>query len=284
MKSNKETFSVLGGDKRSFYLAKALKNDGYSVKLCGFDKLSQMNCEIASALDSDILILPVIPFGEGKKINSPYSENEVDLSGYEDKIRNKKIFTGKKDMFFNSFPDMDKGNVRSYSDREDFSVKNAVPTAEGAIEQAMIHSDFTINGSKALVCGYGRIGKVLSEMLRGMGADVTVSARKSSDLAWIKLNGFSETVTGDFQDISGYDIIFNTVPFLVFNKNVLRGVNQDSLIIDLASKPGGVDFDEAKRLGIKTIHALSLPGKIAPKSAGEIIESTILSILKEDDG
>ncbi len=284
MKSNKETFSVLGGDKRSFYLAKALKNDGYSVKLCGFDKLSQMNCEIASALDSDILILPVIPFSEGKKINSPYSENEVDLSGYEDKIRNKKIFTGKKDMFFNSFPDMEKGNVRSYSDREDFSVKNAVPTAEGAIEQAMIHSDFTINGSKALVCGYGRIGKVLSEMLRGMGADVTVSARKSSDLAWIKLNGFSETVTGDFQDISGYDIIFNTVPFLVFNKNVLRGVNQDSLIIDLASKPGGVDFDEAKRLGIKTIHALSLPGKIAPKSAGEIIESTILSILKEDDG
>ncbi len=284
MKSNKETFSVLGGDKRSFYLAKALKNDGYSVKLCGFDKLSQMNCEIASALDSDILILPVIPFGEGKKINSPYSENEVDLSGYEEKIRNKKIFTGKKDMFFNSFPDMEKGNVRSYSDREDFSVKNAVPTAEGAIEQAMIHSDFTINGSKALVCGYGRIGKVLSEMLRGMGADVTVSARKSSDLAWIKLNGFSETVTGDFPDISGYDIIFNTVPFLVFNKNILRGVNQDSLIIDLASKPGGVDFDEAKRLGIKTIHALSLPGKIAPKSAGEIIESTILSILKEDDG
>ena len=56
------------------------------------------------------------------------------------------------------------------------------------------------------------------------------------------------------------------------------------MIIDLASYPGGVDFAYAEKCGIKAIHALSLPGKIAPKSAGEIIESTILNILKEDDG
>ncbi len=69
-----------------------------------------------------------------------------------------------------------------------------------------------------------------------------------------------------------------------FDEEKLKRIKSGALIIDLASYPGGVDFEKAKELGIKTIHALSLPGKVAPKSAGEIIESTILSILKEDDG
>lgn len=283
MKSYDKTFGVLGGDKRSYYLAKALKNDGYKVRLWGFDKLGATDCEVASALDSDILILPVMPFGEGENIVSPYSDQNLNLKEYEDSLMDKLIFTGQRDKFLSAFPKM-KSKVSSYSDSEEFAVKNAVPTAEGAIEEALRHSDITINGSKILVCGYGRIGKVLSEMLRGMGADVTVSARKQSDLAWIKLNGFAGIKTGDFSEIKTYNFIFNTIPSLILNEDVLKDLCKDTLIIDLASYPGGVDFDCAEKYGIKAIHALSLPGKIAPKSAGEIIESTILNILKEDDG
>jgi dipicolinate synthase subunit A len=163
-------------------------------------------------------------------------------------------------------------------------LKNAVPTAAGAIAVAMNNSDNTINGSKILVCGYGRIGKVLSEMLRGMGADVTISARRKSDFAWISLNGYKSDYTGHFSDLENYTIIFNTVPSLIFNKELLEKVNHDTLIIDLASKPGGVDFKTAESLGITAIQALALPGKTSPKSAGEIMESTILGILEEDDG
>lgn len=283
MKSFDKTFGVLGGDKRSYYLAKALRDDGYKVRLWGFDKLGAADCEIASALDSDILILPVIPFSEDENVVSPYSDQNLNLKEYEDTLKDKVIFTGLKDKFLSVFPTM-KNRVSSYSDREEFAVKNAVPTAEGAIEQALRHSDITINGSKVLVCGYGRIGKVLSEMLRGMGADVTVSARKQSDLAWIKLNGFAGIKTGDFAEINSYNFIFNTIPSLILDENVIKELHKDTLIIDLASLPGGVDFDFAEKCGVKAIHALSLPGKIAPKSAGEIIESTILNILKEDDG
>lgn len=93
MKSDKLTFGILGGDKRNYYLAKALKNDGYEVKLCGFEKLSNMSCEVASALDSDVLVLPIIPFDKGKEVKSPYAEKTVDLSGYEDKLKGKKVFT-----------------------------------------------------------------------------------------------------------------------------------------------------------------------------------------------
>lgn len=283
MKSYDKTFGVLGGDKRSYYLAKALKDDGYKVRLWGFDKLGAMDCEIASALDSDIIILPVIPFSEDENVVSPYSNSNLNLKEYEDTLKDKIIFTGIKEKFLSAFPSLE-NRVSSYSDREEFAVKNAVPTAEGAIEQALKHSDITINGSKVLVCGYGRIGKVLSEMLRGMGADVTVSARKQSDLAWIKLNGFVGIKTGDFTEIKSYNFIFNTIPSLILSEDVLRELSKDTLIIDLASLPGGVDFAYAEKCGIKAIHALSLPGKIAPKSAGEIIESTILNILKEDDG
>jgi dipicolinate synthase subunit A len=284
MKSNNETFAIIGGDKRNFYLAEALKKDGYTVNLWGFDKLNNNNCEIASALDSDILILPIVPFTENKKVNSPYSEKTVDLKDYEGKIKNKKIFTGKPENFAKEFPNVSKSDIISYTDREEFSVKNAVPTAEGAIGEAMKYSDTTINGSKILVCGYGRIGKVLSEMLRGLGGEVTISARRKSDFAWIRLNGFNCDVTGNFNNIDKYSIIFNTVPSLIFNKDILSDINKNTLIIDLASNPGGVDFKAADSLGIKAIQALALPGKTFPKSAGEIMESTILGILEEDDG
>ncbi len=284
MKSDNKIFSVLGGDKRSYYLAKAFIKDGYEVRCTGFDMLSQNCCTLDEALKGDILIFPVIPFSEGKKIATPLSKDSLDLETKGNLLADKIIFSGKTEMLFKEFPALKKDKVFSYSDREIFSVQNAVPTAEGAITEAVLNSDKTLNGSKVLVCGYGRIGKVLSEMLRGIGAEVTVSARKSSDLAWIKLNGLDSVVTGEFAEIGKFDYIFNTVPSLVFDKEKLSKMKSDVLFIDLASKPGGVDFKSAKDLGINAIHALALPGKYSPRSAGEIIESTIITILKEEDG
>ncbi|MEG0692813.1 MAG: dipicolinate synthase subunit DpsA, partial [Oscillospiraceae bacterium] len=123
---------------------------------------------------------------------------------------------------------------------------------------------------------------VLSRMLSCMGAKVTVSARKFSDIAWIQVNGYSSIHTCDLAEvISTQQLIFNTVPATVLDENLLSQVKKDCLLIDLASKPGGIDFDTAKRLGLKTIWALSLPGKVAPISAGKIIFDTIQNIESE---
>ena len=73
-------------------------------------------------------------------------------------------------------------------------------------------------------------------------------------------------------------MIFNTVPAVILNEKCLNQIKNDALIIDLASKPGGVDFDTAGKLGLKVVWALSLPGKIAPVTSGEIIACTILNI------
>ena len=78
-----------------------------------------------------------------------------------------------------------------------------------------------------------------------------------------------------------FDLIINTVPAKVLEESILKQVRKDTLIIDLASKPGGVDFETAKELGLNTIWALSLPGKVAPVTAGRIIYETIENMIEE---
>lgn len=161
-------------------------------------------------------------------------------------------------------------------------IHNAVPTAEGAIEIAITETPFTIHGSKSLVLGYGKIGKILSKDLYALGAQTYVEARKYADLAMIEGHGYEPLPLDNLKDhIHEFDIIFNTIPSLILDDEILTKVKKDALIIDLASKPGGIDFDAAKAYGLKVIWALSLPGKIAPVSSGAIIKDTIMNIIKE---
>ena len=60
-------------------------------------------------------------------------------------------------------------------------------------------------------------------------------------------------------------------------------MDRNALIIDLASEPCGTDFKTAEELGITAKKALGLPGKFAPKTAGEILKETVLNILSEKE-
>ena len=171
---------------------------------------------------------------------------------------------------------------KSIGEKINSHIPNAVPTAEGAIEIAIAETPFTIHGSKSLVLGYGKIGKILSKDLYALGAQTYVEARKYADLAMIEGHGYEPLPLDNLKDhIHEFDIIFNTIPSLILDDEILTKVKKDALIIDLASKPGGIDFDAAKTYGLKVIWALSLPGKIAPVSSGAIIKDTIMNIIKE---
>ncbi len=171
-----------------------------------------------------------------------------------------------------------------YYESDAFSVANAIPSAEGAIEIAMRELTVTLNGSSALVIGYGRIGKVLSRLLSRLGVTVTASARKPSDLAWICADGHIPAETGKLCEVlqgARFDVIFNTVPHTVLGEAELLKIPLGTLIVDLASRPGGVDIAAADRMKHNVIWALSLPGKVAPVTSGKIIANAVTSRLLE---
>lgn len=278
----KKKLLVAGGDLRQIFLALSLSRE-YDTYIYGIDddtyteKLRKDNGETLY----DAVILPIPVTSDGKTLFSPFSENEISLSEVSEKVKkNGLVFGGR---FMNSEKIFrEKGTETiDYLSREELSVMNAVATAEGALGIAMEESPETIFGNKILITGFGRIAKTLAKILVSMGADVTVCARKKSDIAWAEIFGCKGRDFSLLNEKSDFRIIFNTVPTEIFTKEKLSLLNPSALIIDLASKPGGVDFESAALMGIKTIWALSLPGKVAPVTSGEIIAKTIRNILTE---
>jgi len=287
-KKEMNIFAVIGGDMRQAELASALRADGKRVRLFGFDSCSADFTGIEKCDDiryavtgADCIILPLPCSSDGVRLNAPLCSSSPKLSEIYAAISKSSIIFGGK---------IDERMLRSmgftaydYFKREELAILNAIPTAEGAIQLAMEQHPKTIHSSKCLVVGYGRIGKALSNMLKALNADVTVSVRKYSDEALVRSNGMTAARTSDIADIiGGFDIVFNTVPTTVITRKELLNADPELLIIDLASKPGGIDFDEARICGINTLWALSLPGKVACRTAGEIIKQTVLNIISEE--
>nr|WP_304007557.1 dipicolinate synthase subunit DpsA [Ruminococcus bromii] len=286
-KSDIRTFGIIGGDKRQLFLAKSISDSCYDVLLGGFDSLESYGslslCNVKKAIsESDALIFPLPSIRTDGSLNTPFSNENILLDGDDIEIILKKpVFTTMKSRFLNAYPRLSDGEIFDYGARDDFAILNALPTAEGAIECAMREYEGTISDSKCLVTGFGRIGKILAHKLVLLGANVTVSARKPSDLAYVKALGYNALNTENLRTVKRFDIVFNTIPRLIFDRELLMNTDTNTLIIDLASLPGGVDFDTAEKLGIYAVRALSLPGKCAPKTAGEIIKTTVFDIIKE---
>lgn len=284
----RKTIGIAGGDKRFLFAAKAFSEDGYNVKLFGFSRLvSAGDLDIYDNTEElkscNIIIFPLPPVRQDGKINAPFAirplafdENMLDV------LKDKIVFCPMKEKVINILPDFKNITAYDYFKREDFTLLNAYLTAEGALQTALNSFEGSILNSRILVCGFGRIGKCLAKILRDLKAQVYVSARKPEDFAKITMNGYHPMNTEKLSEINGFDIVFNTVPALIFNEKLLENTQKDTLIIDLASLPGGVDKAAAQSLDIDVIHALALPGKTAPKTAGKIIKDTIVKMLEED--
>jgi|BioPla2DNA2_1021312.scaffolds.fasta_scaffold00379_10 dipicolinate synthase subunit A len=285
-----KSFLVAGGDLRQVYLAEKLASKDNIVYAIGFDEnisFSDGICQLENTImltdRVDYIVLPLPVSTDGVMVNAPFCRQCIPLNSLTTVLKDGGIVFGGK---FNNASRKIFANSRidtiDYFDREELNVLNAVPTAEGAVQIAMEELATTIFGQKILITGFGRITKVLVKILIGLGADVTIAARKYSDISWAEIYGCKGIHISQLKEnISEFTVIFNTVPALIFDEKILKLVNKDVLIIDLASKPGGVDFETAGVLGVKVVWALSLPGKVAPISSGEIIAYTILNILNE---
>ncbi|MDD3766326.1 MAG: dipicolinate synthase subunit DpsA [Eubacteriales bacterium] len=283
-------FLICGGDLRQASVANRLYDYGYKVSVYGFSDTSQFNDKIQihtsidqALKDVDIIILPLPCTVDNEIVNMPMSAEKLYITDLLKKMnKNQIIVAGKISKKLYNIAQMYNIYMADYFEREELIVLNVIPTVEGALQIAMEETAITIHGSRCLVMGYGRIGKMLSKSLRDLGANVTVYARSLADLAWIKANALKGISTSQIKDvIAKQDIIINTIPAIVLDEEMLSMISPETLIIDLASKPGGVDFEKANKLGKKVIWALSLPGKVAPITAGEIISDTIINLIDE---
>jgi len=276
---------VLGGDLRQNKLAEALAEDEHSVHTYALGDAGpgvQREQSLCGVELADCVILP-LPVGDGTALNAPLAEETAALSDVFSALRPGQVVCGGMvDSAVQRLAEEYGLTIRDYFAREELAVINAVPTAEGAIQLAMEELPITLWGSRALVVGFGRLGRALAPRLAALGAQVSVSARKYADLAWAETQGFGTERTGELAGwLCGYDVIFNTVPHRVLNRAELADLKPGCLVIDLASRPGGVDLSAAGELGVKVVWALSLPGRVAPVTAGRAIQTAVYHILLE---
>lgn len=279
--------TIIGGDLRLVKLSEMLINEGAQVFTYGLeeaDKIETKKCgTLEEAINNSEIVIGPIPFSSnGETINAPFSKEKIQIEEIMELLKGKILVAGsiKSDLY--ELASKNDVKIIDILKREELSVLNAISTAEGAIKIAIEETPKNLHGSNILVLGFGRIGKVLSHMLNGLGAKVACEARKNSDLAWIKAYGYEQIPLPELKEnLEKFDIIINTIPYMVLDSDALEKVRDDALVIDLASNPGGVDKAAIKERKIKFVWALSLPGKVAPVTSAEFIKETLYNIVKE---
>lgn len=180
-------------------------------------------------------------------------------------------------------------NVIDYFEDEKLQLRNALPSAEGALMVCMENTKKTIYGSSFGIIGYGRIGKILSHIIKQLGGKTTVFLRNQSVATEISKLGHDTFILKDTTDnqynetfakkLCELDVVFNTVPAKVIKKETIEKIKNKPTFIELASSPGGIDTESARTHSLPVIYAPSLPGRYAPESAGEYIGHTVCEIL-----
>lgn len=262
-----------------------LANDNTNVFVYGMEKAEEINninnLHISKTLEeavasSDIVIGPMPFSSDNIYVNALYTDKKTSIielmnvlstqtfiaGMIPDKVKN---FLKEKDIF-----------TYDLMEQEDLTILNALSTAEGAIQIAMNNSGKLLHGANVLILGFGRIAKILAYKLRALSVNVTCAARKKEDFAWMTSYGYKQlNINFLGENLKNYDIIFNTVPHLIITEEKLKYINNDCILIDLASKPGG--FDKSANF----IWALALPGKVAPVTSAKFMKNTIYNIIEK---
>lgn len=280
---------IFGGDLRQVYLAKSLIDKGYRIHTYAIaDDVNHKQCNQLYTLNelfenSNVLVGPIPMSRDKVNITAKKPPTDLTIAHVAYLLKEHHIFIG--------------GNIPSpivelckskqipcydLMKDEKITILNAIATAEGTIMEAIKESDRNLHGSNSLVLGYGRCAKVLADKLKGLGAIVTVAARSKEALAYAQAAGHQAVHLSNIKCIlPSFQFIFNTIPALILDSASLELVDKSVTIIDIASAPGGLDYEHAKDLKINAKLCLGIPGKVAPRTSANILSTEIHSYLKE---
>lgn len=247
------TFVIDTSDTRMFYTMRYLQNKKYKV------------CSIANNLDSGPAYFcygPQKRFTNDELMNIP-EKSDLFCGNLND--MQKKILDAKNITHHNLLTD------------EIFAMDNALLTAEGAIMLIIRGTNVSIFSMKIAILGYGRVGKAISNLLKGLGADFSIFSDDYTELSMARLLGKK---TFELKSsIDDYDVIINTIPAKVLPLSKLKDAKKSCYILDLASY-SGAEMCDINSLGLSYDNALGIPGKYSPKTAGEILAQSILRNLE----
>ena len=268
MEGYMRALSFIGGDERNLMVSKMFDD----VYMCGLsDDISNLE---ECILKSENIVFP-IPFSvDGKNLYMPLSNKKIEIDTLVPILKEKRIFAGKIAKNVCELLERNGNEIIDVTKEDLFIRSNAIPTAEGVIAIAVNNTKITIEESKVLVVGFGNVGKVVARKMSLLGATVWAKDIRKQEVANIELSGYNVLEELD-NSLEGMDVIINTVPELVIGKEQFRFIRDDVLIIDVASAPGGVDYIYASSNNYNVIHALGIPGKIAPVSSAKYVKEVI---------
>lgn len=285
--NNQFDVAIIGGDLRQVYMANLLIDKGYSVIVYGltstlFNESIKEASTLVDAVSKSKFIIGPIPFSRDQiHINSSDSLEDLTTKHLLENLSpDHKLVAGSINSIVLDYCTVSKIEVYDLMKSQEVSILNSISTAEGTIFEAIRHSTINLHGSKCLILGYGRCAKVLAKKLQGLDALVSISARKNDDRYLANAYGYQSFPLTDLGDrLKDFDFIINTIPALILEKELLSKINKTTTIIDIASAPGGVDFEAAKELDLTAKLCLGLPGKYSPKTSAGILVNVLINLI-----
>ena len=300
---NTPKICLLGGDLRQLSLAQTLCERGCECALWGVrlpDAESApsggfpgVRCaDAASAVSgSRAVVLPLPATTDGVRVHCPMPDPDLPEVRHELRLthlfslmpRGVPLLAGRAPEVLRAMARDARVPLIDYYDCEEVQIRNSVPTAEGALALVLRELPVTIFGTSFAVLGYGRVGRRLSESLRALGASVTVAARSEEQLAWARLSGCRAVPLAEYLAAPPpCAAVFNTIPAPIVPAAYLDALPPEAVYIELASAPGGLESGAAKSSGRRILRAPSLPGKTAPRTAGQILGDAVVHILEKE--
>ena len=283
--------AIIGGDARQLEVIRKLTELDAKLSLIGFDQLdhgftgaSKEQINEVDFSNMDAIILPVPGTNVEGQVETVFSNETVVLSEeiLSQTPEHCTIFSGISNPFLDQIVKASNRKLIQLFERDDVAIYNSIPTVEGTIMMVIQHTDITIHNSNVAVLGLGRVGMSVARTFAALGAHVKVGARKSEHIARITEMGLKPFYLEDLEnEVSDIDVCINTIPTLIVKAGVISKMPAHTLIVDLASKPGGTDFRYAEKRGIKALLAPGLPGIVAPKTAGQIVANVLSQLLLE---
>lgn len=284
-------YSVIGGDIRQVYLVEELAQ--HTNRICCYALCSSPNerhcssvsvCEAASLTEScsasPCIVCP-IPFSRnGLFLNQSAFDENLSIYQLLSNLRpGQSFFAGCIPDDFKATAEEIGVHVFDLMSDPSLSLFNTIATAEGAICEAIKRSPINLHQSSCAILGYGRCGRTLSHYLKGMFCNIYVASIQAEECAQAALIADKTGTLQDFESyVDEFDFIFNTIPSMVVPSRLLEKMKSSVTIIDIASAPGGVDFNAARELGISAVLCPGLPGKYAPVSSARAVKETIEKI------